>query len=119
MLVVGGIDIGNRLDVSQIIINAINTFPVIIVENISNFNKICQDLRIDPSAELIEYYHPMSHDEEIDSMGRISRHLNTGVDVLILSGGRMLASPDPVDRIIDLAHDLGHQVSVIPGPLSI
>ena len=116
MLIVGGIDIGNRLDIGQRVINAISTFKVIVVENINNFNRLCHELRIDPPAELIEYYSPMSESEEQDVIKTVFRYLDAGVDVLILSDDGMPGVADPGGRIISMAHETGHRVSVIPGP---
>ena len=116
MLVVGGIDIGNRLDIGQRVINAIRTFPVIIVENIGNFNKLCQDLNIDASAEIIEYYSPMSEEAEQSVIINVFRHLDAGLDALILSDDGMPGVADPGGRIISMAHEAGHRVTVIPGP---
>lgn len=116
MLVVGGIDIGNRLDIGQRVINAINTFPVIVVENISNFNKLCYDLKIEPSAELIEYYAPMDPVEEDIIVSVIFNYLDNGVDILILTDDGMPGIADPGGRIINMAHENGHRVSVMPGP---
>lgn len=116
MLVVGGIDIGNRLDISPRVLSAIQTFKVIVVENISNFNKLCFDLKIDPPAELVEYYAPMEEEAEDNALSIIFNYLNHGVDVLILTDDGMPGIADPGGTIIDMAHRDGHQVSVIPGP---
>lgn len=116
MLVVGGIDIGNRLDVGQRVINAINAFPVIVVENITNFNKLCNDLKLDPSAEIIEYYDPMDPNEEDLAISIIFNYLENGLDVLILTDDGMPGVADPGGRIISIAHASGHRVSVMPGP---
>lgn len=116
MLVVGGIDIGNRLDIGQRVINAINTFPVIVVENINGFNDLCHDLKITPLAELIEYYSPMDEDQEKKTTDLIFKHLNSGIDVLMLADDGMPAIADPGSLVIDMAHKAGHKVSVMPGP---
>lgn len=116
MLVVGGIDIGNRLDIGQRVISAINTFPVIVVENINNFNILCQDLKLDPSAEIIEYYAPMDPAEEDLAISIIFNYLENGLDVLILTDDGMPGVADPGGRIISIAHENGHMVSVMPGP---
>jgi 16S rRNA (cytidine1402-2'-O)-methyltransferase len=116
MLVVGGIDIGNRLDISPRILTAINSFKVIVVENISNFNKLCHDLRIDPIAELIELYAPMDEAEETNTISQILKHLELGIDVLLLSDDGMPVMGDPGGNIIGMAHMKGIKVTVIPGP---
>lgn len=116
MLVIGGLDIGNRQDIGQRVLSAINSFKVIVVENVSNFNRLCHDLKIDPSAELIEYYSPMSEDEETQAIFEVFKYLNAGTDVLLLSDDGMPGIADPGGRIIHMAHDAGIKVSVIPGP---
>lgn len=116
MLVIGGLDIGNRLDIGQRVLSAINSFRVIVVENISNFNRLCNDLKIDPPAELIEYYAPMDEHEEAIAISEVFKHLNAGIDVLLLSDDGMPGIADPGGRIIHMAHDAGIRVSVIPGP---
>lgn len=116
MLVVGGIDIGNRLDIGQRVINAINTFPVIVVENINNFNRLCHDLKLEPSAQIVEYYAPMDPAEEDLVISIIFNYLDNGLDVLILTDDGMPGVADPGGRIISMAHENGHRVSVMPGP---
>lgn len=116
MLVVGGVDIGNRLDIGQRVVSAISTFPVIVVENINNFNKLCHDLRLDPSAKIIEYYAPMEAEKELDIITDIFNYLDNGVDVLILTDDGMPGIADPGGRIISMAHDIKQMVSVMPGP---
>lgn len=116
MLIVGGIDIGNRKDISPRMLDAIRFADVIVAENINNFKKLCNDVLINTGAKLIEYYAPMDEDAEQDVISIIFNYLENGVDVLILTDDGMPGIADPGGRIIDLAHRSGHQVSVIPGP---
>ncbi len=116
MLVVGGIDIGNRMDVSPRVKNAISHFRVIVVENINNFNRLCSELGVAHQAKLIEYYAPMDELEEKQIIELVMDHLNNGDDVLLLSDDGMPGIADPGGLLIDIAHRTGHRVSVFPGP---
>jgi 16S rRNA C1402 (ribose-2'-O) methylase RsmI len=116
MLIVGGIDIGNRMDVSSRIINAISHFRVIVVENIHNFNRLCSELGLAPRAKVVEYFSPMDAVEEQNVIDMIMEHLADGDDVLLLSDDGMPGIADPGGLLIDYAHRAGHRVSVFPGP---
>jgi 16S rRNA (cytidine1402-2'-O)-methyltransferase len=116
MLIVGGIDIGNRLDISKRVLNAISYFPVIVVENIENFNRMCVELGIAPKAKVIEYYAPMDESEEQQVIKTVIGHLSDGMDVLLLSDDGMPGIADPGGLLIDMAHREGHRVSTFPGP---
>lgn len=116
MLIIGGVDIGNRMDVSPRVINAISHFRVIVVENIENFNRLCANLGIATQAKLIEYYAPMEESKEKVVIESVMDHLNSGEDVLLLSDDGMPGIADPGGLLIDMAHQAGHRVSVFPGP---
>jgi 16S rRNA (cytidine1402-2'-O)-methyltransferase len=116
MLIVGGIDIGNRMDTSPRMLNAISHFQVIVVENIESFNRMCIELGINPKAKLIEYYAPMEESKEKAVVHEILEHLNHGDDVLLMSDDGMPGIADPGGLVIDLAHRVGYRVSVFPGP---
>lgn len=116
MLIVGGVDIGNRKDISPRMIDAIRFANVIVAENINNFKKLCHDILINTEAKLIEYCAPMDEDAEQNAISVIFNYLENGVDVLILTDDGMPGIADPGGRIVDLAHRSGHRVSVIPGP---
>jgi 16S rRNA C1402 (ribose-2'-O) methylase RsmI len=116
MLIIGGVDIGNRMDVSPRVINAISHFRVIVVENIESFNRLCNNLGVAPQAKLIEYYAPMDSAEEQKAIDLVMNHLADGENVLLLSDDGMPGIADPGGLLIDYAHRAGHRVSVFPGP---
>jgi 16S rRNA (cytidine1402-2'-O)-methyltransferase len=116
MLIVGGIDIGNRGDIGRRMIEAIKTSDVIVAENINNFNKLCNDLGIQTHATLIEYYAPMDPAKELDIVTDIIDHLSNHRTVLLVTDDGMPGIADPGGRVIQMAHNVGLKVSVIPGP---
>jgi 16S rRNA (cytidine1402-2'-O)-methyltransferase len=116
MLIVGGVDIGNRGDIGLRMIDAIKTSDIIVAENIDNFNKLCADLGITTDAILIEYYAPMEPAIELNIITDIIDHLSNSKNVLIVADDGMPGIADPGGRIIQMAHDVGIKVSVIPGP---
>jgi 16S rRNA (cytidine1402-2'-O)-methyltransferase len=116
MLVIGGVDIGNRQDMGQRILNAISSFEVVVVENLSVFNNLCNSLGIYPTGKIIEYFSPMDEVEEQKTVKEIMNYLNKKANVLMLSDDGMPGIADPGGLVVDMAHRLGHKVSVIPGP---
>lgn len=117
MLILGGIDIGNRRDISPRVIDAIKTSDVIVVENISMFKKLCQDLKVTTDSVIIEYYAPMPKELEDRVVSNILDIMTTtNKDILILSDDGMPGMSDPGGMIVNLAHQVGVRVTVIPGP---
>jgi 16S rRNA (cytidine1402-2'-O)-methyltransferase len=116
MLIVGGVDIGNRGDIGHRMIDAIRTSDVIVAENINNFNRLCSDLKISTNATLIEYYAPMDPAKELDTITDIIDHLSNSRTVLLVTDDGMPGIADPGGRVIQMAHNVGLKVSVIPGP---
>lgn len=116
MLIVGGVDIGNRKDIGIRMIEAIQSSDVIVAENINHFNKLCVDLGITTGAQLIEYYAPMDTAKELDIITDVIDHLSNNRSVLLLTDDGMPGIADPGGRLIHMAHNVGLKVTVIPGP---
>jgi 16S rRNA (cytidine1402-2'-O)-methyltransferase len=116
MLIVGGVDIGNRKDIGVRMIEAIQSSDVIVAENLNRFNKLCDDLGISTSAQLIEYYAPMEPAKELEIILDVIDHLHKDRSVLLLTDDGMPGIADPGGRLIHMAHDVGLKVTVIPGP---
>jgi 16S rRNA (cytidine1402-2'-O)-methyltransferase len=116
MLVIGGVDIGNRQDIGQRVLDAISSYKVIVVENLFVFSNLCNSLKIYPNGKVIEYFSPMDSQEEQKIVKEIMNYLNKDVNVLMLSDDGMPGIADPGGLIVDMAHRLGHRVSVLPGP---
>jgi 16S rRNA (cytidine1402-2'-O)-methyltransferase len=116
MLIVGGVDIGNRKDIGIRMIEAIQSSDVIVAENLNHFNKLCTDLGISANAQLIEYYAPMDPAKELDIITDVIDHLSNNRSVLLLTDDGMPGIADPGGRLIHMAHNVGLKVTVIPGP---
>ena len=116
MLIVGGVDIGNRRDIGPRMIDAIRFSDVIVAENLLNFQNMCNSLGIDTMATLIEYYAPMEPAKELDIITDVVDHLSNDRSVLLVTDDGMPGIADPGGRIIQMAHDIGIRVTVIPGP---
>jgi 16S rRNA (cytidine1402-2'-O)-methyltransferase len=116
MLIVGGVDIGNRRDIGSRMIDAIRFADVIVAENISNFQTLCNSLGIDTMAILVEYYAPMDPLKELDIVTDIVDYLANDKRVLLLTDDGMPGIADPGGRLIKLAHKMSYKVTVIPGP---
>jgi 16S rRNA (cytidine1402-2'-O)-methyltransferase len=116
MLVIGGVDIGNRLDISPRVVEAISTFDMIVVENLASFSILCKELGISPKATILEYFSPMPEEKEKWVVERVMVSLRLRKKVLMLSDDGMPGIADPGGLIVDAAHSLGYKVSVFPGP---
>jgi 16S rRNA (cytidine1402-2'-O)-methyltransferase len=116
MLVVCGVDIGNRLDVGSRLRDAIALADVILVESLELFFDLCIDLDVNPWGEVIHYYAPMNEENDLRIVSEVNNHLANNKLVLIVSDDGMPGIADPGGRIVDMAHREGHKVSVIPGP---
>jgi 16S rRNA (cytidine1402-2'-O)-methyltransferase len=116
MLVVGGVDIGNRLDVGLRMISAIKDCDIVLVENRYMFDNLCKDLAIVPSGAIIEYYAPMDEESEAPIILEVIQALKNNKNVLICPDDGMAGVADPGGKIIVIAHEQGLPVEVIPGP---
>lgn len=116
MLIVCGIDIGNRLDISQRVASAILAADAIVVENAQMFQKLCLDLNINTSSQIIEYYNPIEYSLEIEIVRSVTELLSKDKTVILLSDDGMPGMSDPGGRLVHAAHESGFVVSVIPGP---
>jgi len=116
LLIIGGLDIGNRLDIGQRMIEAIKKSDLVLVESYSHFSKLCQDLSISPSGEVIEYYAPMPENEEQNVIRLAFSYLENDRSVLICPDDGMAGIADPGGRLVAIAHDKKIPVEVIPGP---
>jgi 16S rRNA (cytidine1402-2'-O)-methyltransferase len=116
MLIVGGVDIGNRLDIGSRMISAIKDSDIVLVENKSMFNNLCKDLSVVPSGSVIEYYAPMDEELEEPIILKVIEALKNNKNVLICPDDGMAGIADPGGKIIVIAHEEGLPVEVIPGP---
>jgi 16S rRNA (cytidine1402-2'-O)-methyltransferase len=116
MLIVGGVDIGNRLDIGSRMISAIKDSDIVLVENKSMFDNLCKDLSVVPSGSVIEYYAPMDEELEEPIILKVIEALKNNKNVLICPDDGMAGIADPGGKIIAIAHEEGLPVEVIPGP---
>jgi 16S rRNA (cytidine1402-2'-O)-methyltransferase len=116
MLIVCGVDIGNRKDVSARLADAILDADVILVENPEMFFDLCVEINVNPLAEIIHYYAPMEELKDLYIVSAVDQHLKSNKLVLLVSDDGMPGIADPGGRIVQMAHHRGHPVSVIPGP---
>ena len=116
MLIVGGVDIGNRLDIGSRMISAIKDSDIVLVENKSMFDNLCKDLSVVPSGSVIEYYAPMDEELEEPIILKVIEDLKNNKHVLICPDDGMAGIADPGGKIIAIAHEEGLPVEVIPGP---
>lgn len=117
MLIIGGVDIGNRKDIGPRLIEAINNTKTVVIENKGSFFSLCSDLRIDPRGHvLLEYPSPIDEDLEKHICDRVLTQLSEGVNVLVLSDDGMPGIADPGGKLVHLAHQNNYRVTVIPGP---
>lgn len=116
MLIVGGLDIGNRLDINPRMLLALQNSDIVLVENKVMFDRLCADLKISPSGNIIEYYSPMDESEELAVISKVIEALSDNHSVLICPDDGMASIADPGGKLISIARKLGYDISVIPGP---
>jgi 16S rRNA (cytidine1402-2'-O)-methyltransferase len=117
MLIIGGVDIGNRKDIGPRLIEAIKNTRIIVIESQESFFNLCSDLKIDSKNHvLLEYQSPIDEVLEQRICDRVLLSLSKGFDVLVLSDDGMPGIADPGGKLVHLAHKNNYRVTVIPGP---
>jgi 16S rRNA (cytidine1402-2'-O)-methyltransferase len=114
MLIIGSTDIGNRMDISPRMINAILQADLIVAENIEIFNLLCNDLNISYDAEIIEYYHEI--DNRLNILEYIYSKIKQDKNVLLVSDDGMPNICDPGSPIIRYPLINKLPIDIIPGP---
>lgn len=116
MLIIGGVDIGNRLDIGPRMVTAIQSSDILLVENKSMFERLCSDLSISPNGTVVEYFAPMDEEKENQIISGVMSALENKKTVLICPDDGMAGVADPGGKVVSIAHSRQFPVEVIPGP---
>jgi len=111
-LILAGVPLGNFGDASTRLKAAISSADVVLAEDSRRFNRLCKDLGIQCSAEVLSFF----EGNESSRLDEVASHLASGRQVLLVSDAGMPSVSDPGYRAVRMAIDRGFKVSVIPGP---
>lgn len=111
-LILAGVPLGNVGDASDRLKEAISKAEVVLAEDSRRFARLCKDLKLESSAEVISFFEA----NELSRLDEIAKHLSQGRSVLLVTDAGMPSISDPGYRAVRMAIDKGFKVSVIPGP---
>ena len=115
MLILAATPLGNPLDASQSLKDAIVVAKFIAAEDSRKFSRLCSDLGISHSAKIISFF----EGNESDRIGELSELLKSGENLLVVTDAGMPGVSDPGYRLVRAAIDNGITVKVLPGPSAV
>lgn len=104
--------LGNPLDASPRLCNAIETAEIIAAEDSRRFHRLASDLGVTFTGRVISFF----EGNETDRTAEILELLKTGKNVLVVSDAGMPTISDPGFRLMRDAIAQSLEVHVIPGP---
>lgn len=114
-----GSPIGNKLDISDRLIESIKNATTICVEDIDRFEEFCHANSFNYTAELIDVLYSPNNDRELNSSEYIINKLISGEDVHIISDEGMPGVADPGSILFTKAVNNNIEIIVSPGPSTI
>lgn len=115
MLIVAAAPLGNIADASERLKSAIHSAQFIAAEDSRRFSRLCQDLDIAYSAQVISFFEG-NENEKLEPLVEI---LKSGRDLLLITDAGMPGISDPGYRLVVAAVELGIPVTVLPGPSAV
>ena len=115
MLILAATPLGNPLDASQSLKDAIVAAKFIAAEDSRKFSRLCSDLGIVHSAKVISFF----EGNESDRIDDLSELLKSGEDLLVVTDAGMPGVSDPGYRLVRAAIDNDIDVKVLPGPSAV
>jgi len=114
-LTIAGVPIGNPLDASMRLVNAIKSAEIVAAEDSRKFQRLCQDLKIESKAKVISYF----DGNETERLEKLVSELKSGVNLLLVTDAGMPTISDPGYLLVESAVSNGIKVEVIPGPSAV
>ena len=115
MLILACLPIGDPLDASAHLIQAIENVQYVAAEDSRKFARLCQDLNIKHNAKVISFFDG-NESERIDELTAI---LKSEKDVLVATDAGAPGISDPGYRLIRAAIAENIQIKVLPGPSAV
>ena len=115
MLILAATPLGNPLDASQSLKDAIVMVKFIAAEDSRKFSRLCSDLGISHNAKVISFF----EGNESDRIGELSELLKSGENLLVVTDAGMPGVSDPGYRLVRAAIDYEITVKVLPGPSAV
>jgi 16S rRNA (cytidine1402-2'-O)-methyltransferase len=115
VLILAATPLGNPLDASQSLKDAITGAKFIAAEDSRKFTRLCSDIGVTYDAKVISFF----EGNENERIGELTEILKSGSDLLVLTDAGMPGVSDPGYRIVRAAVDAGVLVKVIPGPSAV
>ncbi len=107
--------LGNPLDASAHLREAIEQTPFIAAEDSRKFARLCQDLGVTHSAKVISFF----EGNEGERIAGLLEILKSGSDLLVVTDAGMPGISDPGYRLSREAIAADIQVKVLPGPSAV
>ena len=111
-LILAGTPLGNPLDASQRLKNAIKSAQVIAAEDSRRFHRLASDLQVTFTGRVISFF----EGNETERTQEILELLRTGQEVLVVTDAGMPTISDPGFRLMRDAIAENIEAHVIPGP---
>ena len=115
MLILAATPLGNPLDASQSLKDAIASTKYIAAEDSRKFSRLCSDLGVKYSGKVISFF----EGNESERIAELTEILKSGSDLLVVTDAGMPGVSDPGYRLVRAAVDANILVKVIPGPSAV
>lgn len=114
-LVFSATPMGNSLDASARLVEAIETADLIAAEDTRKFRQLATRLGVSINGRVISYF----EGNEQDRIGQILEAVTNGEQVLVVSDAGMPSVSDPGYRLVRAAIDSHIAFTVLPGPSAV
>ncbi|MCU1592762.1 MAG: tetrapyrrole methylase [Frankiales bacterium] len=114
-LLLAGVPIGQPGDASPRLREALATADVIAAEDTRRLTRLCRDLDVSYTGQLVSYFEGNESDRE----GMLLAALRAGQTVLLVTDAGMPSVSDPGFRLVAAAALEGLPVSCLPGPSAV
>lgn len=115
MLILAATPLGNPLDASESLKEAIRNAKFIAAEDSRKFSRLCSDIGVTYNAKIISFF----EGNETERLGELTEILKSGSDLLVVTDAGMPGVSDPGYRLVRAAVDNQILVKVIPGPSAV
>jgi 16S rRNA (cytidine1402-2'-O)-methyltransferase len=107
--------LGNPLDASESLKDAIRNAKFIAAEDSRKFSRLCSDIGVTYNAKIISFF----EGNETERLDELTEILKSGSDLLVVTDAGMPGVSDPGYRLVRAAVDNQILVKVIPGPSAV
>jgi 16S rRNA (cytidine1402-2'-O)-methyltransferase len=115
VLILAATPLGNPLDASESLKDAIRNAKFIAAEDSRKFSRLCSDIGVTYNAKVISFF----EGNETERLGELTEILKSGSDLLVVTDAGMPGVSDPGYRLVKAAVDNQILVKVIPGPSAV